>query len=122
MGALGNPAAALTNYQRALGLKPDSLTAMKGLAWILATAPQPTYGTGPRLCCLPNAHARWAEARTRVAGLFWMQLTPKQDGSMRLNAQRKKRGALRWPRARRIIAAAAAARFSLYENRQPFRE
>jgi Flp pilus assembly protein TadD len=44
----GRPAEAIQNYEEAVKLSPDYVTALNNLAWLLATCPQPELRDGPQ--------------------------------------------------------------------------
>ena len=113
---------AISHYREALRLKPDFADALNGLAWILATAPDPGLRSGPEAVQLAQRACELTQNQ-RAAFLTTLSAADAETGRFpdaiaAAQAARKLAQAAR----QKEIAAQDEALLKLYPAGQPFRE
>ena len=114
----GEYKAALAQLREALKLEPDRAAALRNMAWILATCPDPTVRNGPQAVGLAERAARLS-APDDPTLLDTLAAAYAEAGRFAEAVRTAERAAAL---ATQPLAATLRARVALYEAGQAFRE
>jgi tetratricopeptide (TPR) repeat protein len=117
--ALGDTAAAIENFRRALQLKPEVAAVMADLAWLLATAPEDALREGEQAVRL--AERAVDLTRERDSGALDVLAAAYAEVGEFERAIERAQAALRVAPPQSAAAAAISRRAQLYAERRPYR-
>jgi tetratricopeptide (TPR) repeat protein len=83
LSATGRFAGAIAEFRQVLAVQPDTAAALSGLAWILATAPDPSLRNGDEAVTLPSARSRSTALMTCRPSTRWRRRMPRLAASTR---------------------------------------
>ena len=119
---MGRAREAIGQYQKALQLRPDSMSAGANLAWILASNPDPSLRDGARAVALALRADQLAGGQNPII-LGTLAAAYAEVGKFSQAAATAQRALqLAGPRTNSPAAAALRAQIALYQSGSPFRD
>jgi tetratricopeptide (TPR) repeat protein len=111
---------AINDFGEAIRLDPKSRHALNGLAWLLATCPDPMYRNGKRAVSLATKACELSEWKTPTA-IGTLSAAYAETGDFE-RAIRYQKQALSFPVYEMEYGEGARQRLKLYESRQAYRD